>query len=85
MRLPQYSEWSRIILQAKRTRRKPSCGEKACTLKILFKKKDFIYYQRERGDEKDKERETSMCGCLSCAPNVGGTWPATQACALTET
>ena len=27
-------------------------------------------------------RETSMCGCLSCAPSLG-TWPATQACALT--
>ena len=28
-----------------------------------------------------KGRETSMCGCLSCA--LLGTWPATQACALT--
>ena len=24
-----------------------------------------------------------MCGCLSCAPALG-TWPTTQACALTE-
>ena len=23
-----------------------------------------------------------MCGCLSCSPELG-TWPATQACALT--
>ena len=27
-------------------------------------------------------RETSMCGCLSHTPLLG-TWPATQACALT--
>ena len=30
----------------------------------------------------EKGRETSMCGCLSSAPLLG-TWPATQACALT--
>ena len=33
-----------------------------------------------------KERETSMCGCLSCVPPPSPTpmtWPTTQACALT--
>ena len=25
-----------------------------------------------------------MCGCLSCSPYSGGTWLATQACALTR-
>ena len=36
----------------------------------------------ERGEEREKGRETSMCGCLSHTPPLG-TWPATQACALT--
>ena len=42
--------------------------------------KDFIYFQSE--GKGGRERETSLCGCLSCAPPTG-TWPATQACALT--
>ena len=41
--------------------------------------KDFIYLFLERGEGKEKERETSMCGCLSNAPY----WPTTQAYALT--
>ena len=28
-------------------------------------------------------RDTSMCGCLSHAGDLQGTWPTTQACALT--
>ena len=46
---------------------------------IIFLK-DFIF--RERGREGERGRETSMCGCLSHAPNWG-TRSATQACALT--
>ena len=46
---------------------------------IFFLKKDFIL---EREEGKEKERETSMCGCLSTPPLLG-TWPTTQACALT--
>ena len=36
-------------------------------------KKDFIYLFifRERGREGEREGETSMCGCLSCAPHWG--------------
>ena len=30
--------------------------------------KDFIYLFLERGEGKEKERETSMCGCLSHTP-----------------
>ena len=44
--------------------------------------KDFIYLFLERGEGREGGRETSMCGCLSRAPFLGGTWPATQACAL---
>ena len=36
----------------------------------------------QRGQERGKGRETSMCGCLSRTPALG-TWPATQAHALT--
>ena len=31
-------------------------------------KKDFTYIFLERGEGKERERETAMCGCLSCAP-----------------
>ena len=41
----------------------------------------FIYFREGKGGRK-KGRETSMCGCLSCAP-CWGTWPTTQASALT--
>ena len=43
--------------------------------------KDFIYLFLEIGEGQERRRETSMCDCLSCIPL--GTWPATQACALT--
>ena len=49
---------------------------------IVFKTifKDFIYlFFREGKGERKRGRETSMCGCLWL-----GTWPATQACALTR-
>ena len=44
----------------------------------LKKKKIYLFVFRKRG----REGETSMCGCLSHTPHWG-TWPATQACALT--
>ena len=31
----------------------------------------FIYLFLERGEGRETERETSMCGCLSCAPYWG--------------
>ena len=37
----------------------------------------------ERGREWERGKETSMPGCLLHAPQLG-TWPTTQACALTE-
>ena len=55
---------------------------------VVFFFKDFIYlFFRERGREGQRGRETSMYGCLSRGSHWGagllGTWPATQACALT--
>ena len=38
--------------------------------------KDFIYLFIERREGKERGRKISMCGCL-------GTWPTTQACAMT--
>ena len=38
-------------------------------LQVFFK--DFIYLFLERGEGKEKERETSMCGCVSHAPYWG--------------
>ena len=50
---------------------------------FLKKKKIlFIYFQTEGKGGRKRGRETLMCGCLSHAP-PSGTWPATQACALT--
>ena len=43
----------------------------------------FIYLPLDRGEGRKRGREASVCGCLSLAPLLG-TWPATQACALTE-
>ena len=49
---------------------------------VFFKKILFIYFYREGKRGRKKGGETSMCGCLSHAPPLG-TWPSTQACALT--
>ena len=38
--------------------------------KLPIKKKKTLIF-RERGREGERGRETSMCGCLSCAPNWG--------------
>ena len=35
---------------------------------LFFKKKDFIYLFLETRERREKKRETSMCGCLSCSP-----------------
>ena len=41
------------------------------TSALNLKKKDFIYLFLERGEGKEKERETLMCACLSHAPCWG--------------
>ena len=47
-----------------------------------FLKKDFIYFlERGEGKEKERARNISVWLPLTC-PQLG-TWPATQACALT--
>ena len=33
--------------------------------------KDVIYLFLERGERRERGRETSVCGCLSSAPNWG--------------
>ena len=43
----------------------------------------YLFIFREEKAGRQSGRETSMCGCFLCAPQLG-TWPATQACALTE-
>ena len=44
--------------------------------------KDFIYLFLERGERREKvERNVNVCLLLICP--LLGTWPATQACALT--
>ena len=49
---------------------------------FFFKKRFYPFIFRERAREWVRGRGTSMCSCLSCAPPLG-TWPTTQACALT--
>ena len=41
----------------------------------------FIFREGKGGIKRGKE--TSVCGCLSLVHSPLGTWPATQACALT--
>ncbi|KAF6094981.1 hypothetical protein HJG60_012021 [Phyllostomus discolor] len=43
----------------------------------------FIYLFLERGEGKEKERERNISVWLPLAHPLLGTWPATQACALT--
>ena len=45
--------------------------------------KDFIYLFLERGEGKEKERERNINVWLLLQCPLLGTWPATQACALT--
>ena len=54
------SHWSRAVLKTRQKMSNPS---------IIFLKSLFIYFQR--GEGKEKERETSMCGCLSSTPYWG--------------
>ena len=44
--------------------------------------KDFIYLFLDRGEGREKERERNIIVCSLECPLLG-TWPATQACALT--
>ena len=45
--------------------------------------KDFIYLFLERGEGREKERERNINVWLPLTRPQLGTWPATQACALT--
>ena len=45
--------------------------------------KDFIYIFLEKGEQREKERERNVNVWLPLARPLLGTWPATQACALT--
>ena len=45
--------------------------------------KDFTYLFLQRGEEKEKEKEKSINVWLPLACPILGTWPTTQACALT--
>ena len=47
-------------------------------------KKDFIYFFLERGEGKEKKRERNINVCLLLMHPILGTWPATQACAMTR-
>ena len=47
---------------------------------ILFKKDFYLFLERGEGREKDRERNISVWLPLTC-PQLG-TWPTTQACAL---
>ena len=46
-------------------------GYREAIMENLKKKKDFIYLFLKAGEGREKGRETSMCGCLFCAPYWG--------------
>ena len=54
----------------KKMKTQPSLPPNHIYLTFIFFK-DFIYLFLERGEGREKERETSMCGCLSHAPCWG--------------
>ena len=50
---------------------------------LFLKDFSYLFLERQEGGWRKRERETSVCGYLSCTPLLG-TWAATQpACALT--
>ena len=50
---------------------------------IIIVFKDFIYLFLERGEGREEERERNINVWLPLVRPLLGTWPATQACALT--
>ena len=46
-------------------------GNRLMSLSLSLFFKDFIYLFLERRERREKERETSMCGCLLCVPYWG--------------
>ena len=50
---------------------------------VLFIFKDFIHLFLERGEGKEEERERNISEWLPLTCPLLGTWPTTQACALT--
>ena len=48
----------------------------------FFKKRFYLFIFREKGREGEREGEKHQCVAASQSP-APGTWPATQACALT--
>ena len=59
-----------------------TCNNDTSFLKFFFK--GFIYLFLERGEGWEKERERNINVWLPLARPLLGTWPTTQACALTE-
>ena len=53
------------------------------SVRHLFFKKDFIYFFLEIEEGREKERERNISVWLPLMRPLLGTWPATQACALT--
>ena len=60
------------------------CFNQRTTILVFFFFKDFIYLFLERGEGKEKERERNINVWLPLMRPYLGTWPATQACALTR-
>ena len=54
---------------------------KIILLSHLFLKRFYLFLEREEGKEKERERNINLW--LPLARPLMGTWPATQACALT--
>ena len=57
-------------------------SEKILLSNIILFFKDFIYLFLQRGEGREKERETHISVCLPLVHPLLATWPATQACAL---
>ena len=68
---------------AKEALRGKEAGGNFVSVIILLKKKDFIYFFLDRGEGREKERERNIRVWLPLTRPPLGTWPATQACALT--
>ena len=79
-------DWLMITLHCKTSRRRGECFVDYLGIFLVcgnFSFKDFIYLFLERGKGWEKENKRNINVCLPVIGPALGTWPATQACALT--
>ena len=60
-----------VLVFLRKRHLKPVLYTHTYTYFLILKNILFINFQRERKGRRKRGRETSVCGCLLCAPNLG--------------